>query len=150
MALITYNKSKIISSEISESNILNYKRRSKLVSKQYCQNTYKIILNTTETLKNCYNALYDLKNIITDYINTARKERRLFTISEKHNLDKIIDQSKSQITSAYVSYNNYIDKENTQSKKIQSRIEKKISKDIINITNVIFLLINDLENFSHI
>ena len=52
------SNNKEISSEISEKNILNYKRRSKLVSKTYCHETNKNVMtfkNEIDTLKNCYN-----------------------------------------------------------------------------------------------
>ena len=66
MAISPYKESKLISSEISESNILNYKRRSSLVSTLYHKDKDKFVIDSIKTLTNCYDKLYDLKNFISD------------------------------------------------------------------------------------
>lgn len=130
-------------SEISSSNILNYKRRSKLIS--YNEKTSYIshkTINKVDTLKNCYNTLFDLKNIISDYILIAQSENRKFTKGESCYLNQLVEKSKSEILSAYNIYNK--ESRNILSCLKDKRSENKIIKNINNITDVLYLLYNDL------
>jgi hypothetical protein len=129
------------SSEISISNILNYKRRSKLVS---YNNTS---VNKIDTLKNCYYTLFDLKNTLSDHIVMARKENRNFTKGESSYLNQLIEKSKTEILSAYNIYKNKTGEcygSATKSTLKDKRTENKITKDINNITDVLYLLYNDV------
>jgi hypothetical protein len=133
MSLTLYNNSKSksneISSEISTNNILNYKRRSNLVSKNYSYETNKTSIDTIETLQNCYDSLCDMKNIMTDYL----KDPYFNTINIKNTLEKY----KIEIISTLnIIYNN---------KKKYSREENKILKKINYVVQVIQLLYNDIK-----
>jgi len=143
MSLSLYSKtstgSKIISSEISQSNILNYKRRSRLISGNYCHNTNKTVINSIDTLKNFYNTLFDFKNIISDNIQMAKKENRLFTKKEEVYLKSLIDKTKCEIVSAYNIYCKNVDI------KRLNRDEKKLVKKIDDIGSVLYLLYQDAE-----
>ncbi len=133
MSLTLYNKSKSneISSEISINNILNYKRRSNLVSKNYSYETNKTSIDTIETLQNCYNSLCDMKNIMTDYL------KDLSLTTKNINIKKILEKYKIEIISTLnIIYNN--------NKKKYSREENKILKKINYVVQVIQLLYNDI------
>lgn len=129
---------KLGSSEISESNILNYKRRSKLVSYYSSKDTKKV--KTIYTLKNCYNALYDLKNILTDTLMKAKDENRLLNLTEQYYLQSNINKTNTEILSVY-----HIFIKNVNLKDL-TREEKKIVKNIDNINQVLHLLYNDYHN----
>lgn len=126
---------KLGSSDICESNILNYKRRSRLVSYDSSKD-----VKTIDTLKNCYDALYDLKNILSDYVKNAKDDKRLLTITEEYYLQSIINKTNTEILSVY-----YIFIKNVKLKDL-SREAKKIIKNIDNITQVLSLLYNDYDN----
>jgi len=136
-------------SEISTSNILNYKRRSKLVSYNTSNNTINThnynnnnkSVNKIDTLKNCYNTLFDLKNNLYDHITMVSKENRKFTKGESLFLNKLIEMSKTEILSAY----NICKKSKSDIKCLpkDKRTENKIIKDINNITDILYLLYNE-------
>lgn len=129
---------KLGSSEISESNILNYKRRSRLVSYDSSKDIKKV--KTIDTLKNCYNALYDLKNTLSDSILNAKDENRLLTLTEQYYLQSNINKTNTEILSVY-----HIFIKNVNLKDL-TREEKKIIKNIDNINQVLHLLYNDYHN----
>ena len=146
MSLSLYSKSlskniSNISSDISESNILNYKRRSRLVSSSYCRDTNKIIVKSIDTLKNFYNALFDFKNILSDNIKIVTKDERFFTKKEENYIRSLIETTKCEILSAYNIYCKNID-----ITKIKTD-EKKIIKRIDDITRVLYLLYEDIEKY---
>jgi hypothetical protein len=133
---LDFKPNKQFSSEITTDNILNYKRRSNLVSKIYNYETNKTTINSTQTLKNCYDALYDMKNVISDYISTRRKNLSLYNIE----INKIIEKYKTEILSAFNILNNY----NNNKNKVKNKEENKILKNITNILQVLQLLYLDL------
>lgn len=126
---------KLGSSEITDSNILNYKRRSRLVLYDSSKD-----VKTIDTLKNCYNALYDLKNILTDHLENAKDDNRLLTLTEQYYLQSVINKTNTEILSVY-----HIFIKNVKLKDL-SREAKKIIKNIDNITQVLSLLYNDYDN----
>jgi len=134
-------KSKIISCEISDSNILNYKRRSNLISSRYCSNTNKTIVNTIDSLKNFYNSLFDFKNILSDNIQMVKKDKRLFTKKEESYIRLLIDKIKCEIVSAYNIYCRNIDITRI------NKDEKKLVKKIDDIGSVLYLLYKDSERY---
>jgi hypothetical protein len=140
------SNNKQISSEISEKNILNYKRRSKLVSKTYCHETNKNIMtfkNEIDTLKNCYNFMYDLKNTLSDYISFVRE--RKFTKAETEKLIKILELSKSEIISSYNVYEKCIKKSKYTFK--EKREKNKMIRMINDVSNVVVILSNDIKKY---
>jgi hypothetical protein len=144
MSIYKYNEKidKKFSSEISQSNILDYKRRSKIVSSHYCINTKKTIVNSIETLKNFYNTLFDFKNILTDYIDIAKTQKRFFNSNEENYLRSLITSTKTELHSAYYIYC----KKNTKLK----REEKKLMKNIDDIGLVLVLLYKDIDEYFRI
>lgn len=131
------NNKKLGSSDISQSNILNYKRRSKLIT----YNNKEI--KTIDTLKNCYNVLYDLKNVLADHIKNAREENRKLTITEQYYCTALINKTQTEILSVY-----YIFVKNINLKDLK-RDEKKFIKNIDNLTQVLYLLYGDLEKYKN-
>jgi hypothetical protein len=143
MSLSIYNyktKENKLSAEISTSNILNYKRRSKLVT--YNKNT----LNTLSTLKNCYIALFDLKMILSDYINLVKKESRFFTKSECDYIENVFLKTKTEILSAYNIFIKNIESKNIKKNKFNKE-EKKIINNIDEISQVLCILYNDTKKY---
>ena len=135
----TFSEKKTISCEINESNILNYKRRSNLISGSYCQNKNKTIINSNDTLKNFYNTLFDFKNILSDNINMVKKDNRFFTKKEEIYIRSLIEKIKCEIITAYNIYTKNID-----IKKL-NRDDKKLVKKIDDIGTVLYLLYRDVE-----
>lgn len=147
------SNNKLGSSEISESNVLSYRRRSKLVSYNSYNNdngnskkskdvkNVKNVkdINTIDTLKNSYNALYDLKNILTDYIKICKDENRYFTLTEQYYLKALINKIKTEILSVY-----HIFIKNVNLKKL-NREEKKMIKNIDNLNQVLYFLYDDTD-----
>ncbi len=132
------NKNAYISSDISQSNILNYKRRSKLVS----YNSSDKSINSLVTLKNCYNVMFDLKNILSDYIDTVKNEKRFFTKTEEYYIDSIIKKSKEEVLTVYNIYS-----KNIKNIKALSREEKKTLKSIDDVTEVLSFLYEDIGKY---
>lgn len=145
MSLDLYLKTdKKVSSEITQSNILNYKRRSKLISKTnyYDNSTHntKTIINTLHTLQNCYNALYDIKNILSDYLKNER-QRINTNINYSNNnteINSFVQKYKIEVISAF----NILNKYNKNKK--NNREENKLLKNINNIVQIIQLIYNDI------
>ncbi len=131
------NKKTYISSDVSTSNILNYKRRSKLVSYS-CDKK----INSLDTLKNCYNVMFDLKNILSDYIDTVKTDKRLFTRTEEYYIDSVIKKSKEEILTVYNIYS-----KNIKNTKLLTREEKKMIKSIDNLTEVLSFLYEDIGQY---
>lgn len=132
------NKNSYISSDISHSNILNYKRRSKLVT----YNSSDKSINSLYTLKNCYNVIFDLKNILSDYIDTVKTEKRLFTKTEEYYIDSVIKKSKEEILTVYNIYS-----KNVKNIKLLSREEKNMIKSIDNLSRILSFLYDDIGNY---
>lgn len=129
---------KIGSSEISQSNILNYKRRSKLVSYEIQNKKIK----TIETLKNCYNLLFDLKNTLSDHIQLAKEEKRKLTLTEQYYCQSLINKTQTEILSTYHIYS-----KNVNLKSLNKQ-EKKLIKDINNITQILYIIYDDIKKYS--
>lgn len=146
MSIYKYNdkNDKKISCEINQSNILDYKRRSKIVSSHYCINSKKTFVNSIETLKNFYNTLFDFKNILTDYIDIAKTQKRSFNSSEENYLRSLISNTKTELLSAY-----YIYCKNCKSTKLKKE-EKKLMKNIDDIGVVLSLLYKDIDQYFRI
>lgn len=137
-SLSNNNNKKLGSSDISQSNILNYKRRSKLVSYNSYNNKD---IKTIDTLKNCYNALYDLKNVLVDHIKNVVEEKRNLSLTEQYYCTALINKTQTEIMSVYYIF---IKKINLKDLK---RDEKKLIKNIDNLTQVLYLLYEDLEKY---
>ena len=156
LSLYKYVKpNKEISSEISTNNILNYKRRSTIVSKQYYYETNKTVINTLQTLQNCYNSIYEMKNILSDYLVYLRNIKKNI-ISQKEVKDfkmmfsNLIEKYKIEILSAF----NIIDNKHKKNNKnilqstLENKKEVKIVKNINNIIQIIQLLYNDINDIN--
>jgi hypothetical protein len=132
-------------SEVSTSNILNYKRRSKLVCKTYSHDinrNFMTFKNEIDTLKNCYNFMYDLKNTLEDYISLVRNENRGFDKGETNKLLKILELSKSEIISASNLYKKY--KNSVKYTIKEKRDVNKLIKMINDVSNVVVILAEEI------
>lgn len=141
LSLYPYNSYKRFTSEISQNNILNYKRRSNLVSKTYCYETNERSINKVETLQNCYNTIYDMKIFLTDYVSYLKNNKNRLSSSQKEDIKNIIEKTKVQFLSAF---NIYILSKKKEKNKQKNKDENTLLKNISNIIEVTHLLYKDL------
>jgi hypothetical protein len=135
MSISTYIRSNLnnqtISSEISSSNILSYKRRSNLFVKN----------DSSQTLENCHKALLNLKKMISKYIKVCKSENRNLLKKETSYLDSLIQKINTEILTVYHLYLKNNKDINQNDKKIVKKIEK-----VANDLNILYINMENLRD----